>query len=109
MLGPFAMRSADEEWWGRLRRIYGTLVRYRWLIPIVALGGAFAGYAYSRVLPRTYYSSVKMEFYPEFNPADAATDAERDLRAGYTRFYFVGGIVSQVPGVPEEDTYLLQR
>lgn len=39
---------------------------------------------------------------PTWNPADAAKDAEQDIRSGHIKFYWAGSIASRPVGVPIE-------
>jgi hypothetical protein len=39
---------------------------------------------------------------PTWNPADAAKEAEQDIRSGHIKFYWAGSIASRPVGVPIE-------
>jgi hypothetical protein len=39
---------------------------------------------------------------PTWNPADAAKEAEQDIRSGHIKFYWAGSIESRPVGVPFE-------
>ena len=39
---------------------------------------------------------------PTWNPADAAKEAEQDIRSGHIKFYWAGSIASMPVGVPIE-------
>jgi hypothetical protein len=39
---------------------------------------------------------------PTWNPADAAKEAEQDIRTGHIKFYWAGSIASRPVGVPFE-------
>jgi hypothetical protein len=39
---------------------------------------------------------------PTWNPADAAKEAEQDIRSGHIKFYWAGSIASRPVGVPFE-------
>ena len=98
---------------GRWERLWRELViagKRRWLLVLAMCAlGTSIGALVCKLSPKVYYASAKVKFTPEFKPENAEADAERDIRAGYIRFYQVGGIVASAPGVPDELRPLLQR
>jgi hypothetical protein len=83
-----------------LRALRRTVLRYRRLIVAMAVIGLLAGYLVWALSPKFYYARARVPFVPLLDPADAADDADRDIRAGYIQFYAVPGIARDTPGIP---------
>ena len=53
-----------------------------------------------RVLPIALLASYCMAADPTWNPADAAKEAEQDIRSGHIKFYWAGSVGVGPVGVP---------
>jgi hypothetical protein len=56
----------------------------------------------SRILAVAVVAGLCIAAEPTWNPADAAKEAEHDIRAGNIKFYWAGSIASRPVGVPFE-------
>jgi hypothetical protein len=55
-----------------------------------------------RVLAIALLAGYCVAAAPTWNPADAAKEAEQDIRSGHIKFYWAGSIASSPVGVPFE-------
>src|SRR5215467_5717032 len=55
-----------------------------------------------RVLAQAFVAGLYIAADPSWNPADAAKEAEQDIRSGHIKFYWSGSIASMPVGVPIE-------
>ena len=55
-----------------------------------------------RVLAIAFLAAYCVAAEPTWNPADAAKEAEQDIRSGHIKFYWAGSIASMPVGVPIE-------